>query len=465
MRLDRANGVGTFGRVLEVSPIVRYDTPRGPTARRRTKFWGVAIRSILLTTLATAYNNEGFFSRELAKVLKNEGEVLVRHWMVDDRKYLSDSNPDLKFDALDRAEFDAFEPDVVYFEGGLYWNKKDWRIPRDVLIEFVAAGGVVVVGDVGLNELTGAFQSYGEDLAFFGAAISGNPNTHFEVPYVRDESSKVSGNPAAVLCPKPSYDTSWTADIFHEVDALLAFAPVPLAPPGIALAWTAPTADILSMDRYVSRELEIPVASAKQHGLGYAALISAQVGIDQVVRMNPDNLRWLRNLMVVLHERASDERLLRLGKTKIPAKRTSPYSDREAADLATAAEDHFLEHKQTLLWDMKTKQLNAELQQSVIDRICGFWNAAGGTLLIGVADRTGEITGLDCDLKLVPDTDALVNRLSTKLHDLVPSIAPLVRIAPIQIGDKEILRIDVPPGDGAAVFLKERFLVRVNNST
>jgi hypothetical protein len=144
--------------------------------------------------------------------------------------------------------------------------------------------------------------------------------------------------------------------------------------------------------------------------------------------------------------------------------RRSPYGPRPTAELVTAAEDHFLEHKQTLRYDVRTKQANPKLEDAVIDRICGFWNADGGTLLIGVEDRTGLVTGLWLDLKLVQDLDALLNRLSQRLRTDVPSIAPFVRITPDPVGTEMVLRIDVPAGD-RPLFSKDRLMVRINNTT
>lgn len=144
--------------------------------------------------------------------------------------------------------------------------------------------------------------------------------------------------------------------------------------------------------------------------------------------------------------------------------RTSPYGTRPTADLVTAAEDHYLEHKQTLLYDVHTKQANPKLEASVMDRVCGFWNADGGTLIIGVEDRTGLVTGLGLDLKLVSDLDALLNHLSQKLRNEVPSIAPFVRITPEPVGTETVLRIDVLAGD-RPLFLNDRMMVRVNNTT
>jgi hypothetical protein len=144
--------------------------------------------------------------------------------------------------------------------------------------------------------------------------------------------------------------------------------------------------------------------------------------------------------------------------------RRSPYGTRPTAELVTAAEDHCLEHKQTLRYDVRTKQANPKLEDAVIDRICGFWNADGGTLIVGVEDRTGLVTGLGPDLKLVRDLDALLNHLSQRLRNGVPSIAPFVRITPDPGGTEMVLRIDVPAGD-RPLFWEDRLMVRVNNTT
>ena len=172
----------------------------------------------------------------------------------------------------------------------------------------------------------------------------------------------------------------------------------------------------------------------------------------------------LRALVKRLPLSVEPEAVRRKMPTVDPPDRRSPYGTRPTAQLVTAAEDHLLEHKQTLRYDVRTKQANPTLEDAVIDRICGFWNADGGTLLVGVEDRTGRVTGLGPDLKLVPDLDALINRLSQRLRNDVPSIAPFVRITPDPVGTEMVLRIDVPAGD-RPLFLKDRLMVRINNTT
>src|SRR5205807_834875 len=99
-----------------------------------------------------------------------------------------------------------------------------------------------------------------------------------------------------------------------------------------------------------------------------------------------------------------------------------------------------------------------------LDRICSFWNTEGGTLLVGIEDRTGNVVGMDDDRKIYRDIDGLVNALSQMLHQSIPGAVPSIDIDIETVGDKPILRIDVPVGD-TPLYREDRFFVRNNNTT
>lgn len=142
----------------------------------------------------------------------------------------------------------------------------------------------------------------------------------------------------------------------------------------------------------------------------------------------------------------------------------SLYGNRPAAELATLSEDKFLEHKHAFAFSASQNQKVPKLSDEILDCICGFWNTEGGTVLVGVEDRSGRIVGLDGDLKLFKDLDGLVNHVSSKVHQDMAAIAPFVDIKIEQACGKSVLRIDVPAGD-AEVFRQHRFYVRENNTT
>lgn len=65
-------------------------------------------------------------------------------------------------------------------------------------------------------------------------------------------------------------------------------------------------------------------------------------------------------------------------------------------DMIHAGENHYVELKTTLRYDMKTNQVNKELEQVILKTIAAFSNGRGGTLIIGVTDDL-EIIGLEND--------------------------------------------------------------------
>jgi hypothetical protein len=417
-----------------------------------------------MTELASAFNEEAFRGMKLAGQLAGDGEMLVRHWLTDSREEAIARNPGLAADATDRAEFEAFAPDVVFLEGGLYWNSDDWRVPPDLAVSFVEKGGVFIVADVDRNEMAGHYNSYAGDLPFFGASLDGYPETATQIRYVHDGASN-DGHPSNVLCPWPQNDRDWPKAAYEGVDRVLAIAPVALESRGQVVLWTAATGTVLCQDFITDAGRTTPIATAGHHGLGYAVLVAAGVSPDVVTDMNPANITWLCNLVMVLHERAALERRLRGASRRVACADTrSPYSGRTAAELATLPESKFLEHKQTFSYNIHTKQKDARLSDAVMDRVCSFWNTEGGTLLVGVEDRTGRIVGVSDDVKIFKDYDGLVKCVSDELHQDAAVAAPSITVRAEEASGETLLRIDVPAGD-IAVYRRDRFFVRVNNTT
>jgi hypothetical protein len=401
---------------------------------------------------------------KLADQLPGDGELLVRHWLTDSRDEAIARKPGRSADATDRAEFEAFAPDVVFLEGGLYTNGDDWRIPPDLAVSFVEDGGVFIAADVERHEMSAHYSSYVGDLRFFGAFLDGFPETAAQVRYVRDDVSN-DGHPVSVMCPWPQNDWDWAKDAYQGVDRVLAIAPVALGPQGQVLLWSAPTATVLSQDYITDQGRTTPLATAARHGLGYAAVIAASVSFDMVTDRNPANIRWLCNLVGLLHERAALERRLRRGGRAVTrASARGPYGGQTAAELATLPESKFLEHKQTFAFNTRTKQKDTALSDAVLDRICSFWNTEGGTLLVGVEDRTGRVVGIGDDLKIFKDLDGLVKSVSDKLYQDIGAAAPSIDVRSEEACGETLLRIDVPAGD-MPLFRRDRFFVRVNNTT
>jgi len=73
-------------------------------------------------------------------------------------------------------------------------------------------------------------------------------------------------------------------------------------------------------------------------------------------------------------------------------------------DLIEQGENHGLELKTTLRWDMREKRVNKKLEAVILKTIAAFSNGEGGVLLIGVTDD-GEIAGLEADYNTLKGGD------------------------------------------------------------
>ena len=172
-----------------------------------------------------------------------------------------------------------------------------------------------------------------------------------------------------------------------------------------------------------------------------------------------------------------------------------------ALKMLSANESHTLEFKASLLTPTDTveetmkkynlNQRNAEkkLQSnskniiySSMKTIGGFVNTDGGNLFIGVADKTREILGLDCDFQQVKgrDSDGFLIELKNQIKShyggtSIFSCIPIIEI--LEVEGKFIAHIRISPSIVTAypIFEKavlkehpiihEKYYVRVGNST
>jgi len=146
----------------------------------------------------------------------------------------------------------------------------------------------------------------------------------------------------------------------------------------------------------------------------------------------------------------------------------------EIKALIAQGESKCLEFKSTLSWDIRQGKQNAALKKVIAKTLCGFMNAKGGTLLIGVNDQ-GEILGLEDDFSSLRrrDTDNDIDIFRQALVNIVTSYIGVSFYEYIHSQFKEIhgdiiCIVDVMPSPDP-VYLrdgeKREFYVRVDNVT
>lgn len=72
-------------------------------------------------------------------------------------------------------------------------------------------------------------------------------------------------------------------------------------------------------------------------------------------------------------------------------------------DIISIGEHDRLEMKETLRWDVKLGRVNKELETVILKTISAFNNAEGGTLIIGVHDKSLTVVGLERDYSTLKD--------------------------------------------------------------
>jgi hypothetical protein len=93
----------------------------------------------------------------------------------------------------------------------------------------------------------------------------------------------------------------------------------------------------------------------------------------------------------------------------------------DAATLIGAGESDTLEFKETARLNVRTGQVDKEMQKAVVKTVAAFFNSRGGTLFIGVNDA-GLSVGLDRDLATLgsrPNVDGYEQALRTLLNNAI----------------------------------------------
>jgi hypothetical protein len=143
------------------------------------------------------------------------------------------------------------------------------------------------------------------------------------------------------------------------------------------------------------------------------------------------------------------------------------------AELIRGGESAQVEFKSTARYNRHTGQRDEKLERVIAKTVCGFLNAEGGALLIGV-DDDGNALGLDDDLALMkhPDTDRYELWLRDMLVAAVGATATAsVRVSFDRVGDQQVCAVRVPAATQPTFVRPTKgdtppsFVVRIGNST
>ncbi len=139
-------------------------------------------------------------------------------------------------------------------------------------------------------------------------------------------------------------------------------------------------------------------------------------------------------------------------------------------ELLDKGENHKVEFKSTLRWDLRQGKVNKALEMVVAKTIAGFMNTEGGHLIIGVDDE-GRILGLEQDYGTLkkPGKDGFEQYIMQLVSfNLGTHFCPLAKVTFYQFEEKDICYVRVYKSQ-KPVYLnlgdRSHFFIRTGNGT
>jgi len=139
-------------------------------------------------------------------------------------------------------------------------------------------------------------------------------------------------------------------------------------------------------------------------------------------------------------------------------------------EMIGSGEHDKLEFKTSLRWDMQRRQVNKELEKTVMKTVAAFLNSEGGHVLIGVEDN-GQPIGLENDFSSLPkgNADGFENHFNNLFNNMIgPEFRRKVQLKFSNVGGKIICLVNIDPSR-KPVYLKignnEDFYIRTGNVT
>jgi CheY-like chemotaxis protein len=142
------------------------------------------------------------------------------------------------------------------------------------------------------------------------------------------------------------------------------------------------------------------------------------------------------------------------------------FGSEQILELIKRGEDHSLEFKSTLRWNLHADRSDKKIENSALKTVAGFLNTDGGVLLIGVDDDSG-IIGLGNDHFRTEDK-LLLHWVNLVKSYLGAEFMPFMRSIITSVGEKRVLVVECLPSTKPVFFTRDNeewFFARMTNST
>lgn len=236
-------------------------------------------------------------------------ETLLGHTVWDDETSARIKDLEIKNDIISHSLFHDFQPNIIYIEGGLFYDSEgNWKIPKNIVREFCRRGGVLIVADVDINELSRHKSAYSAAFDLFGVRARYGHDGDGDPIYGSDESRCWKGHRQIRCIPDKMIISDWIKPIYEGIPEILVGIPGCLSyNDAIIASCNSDTTGILHLDSWVDQHHPCPFASATQIGSGFAVLISGNVSSDVWLQGCKYNTAWLTNICTFLAGHSAED--------------------------------------------------------------------------------------------------------------------------------------------------------------
>lgn len=212
------------------------------------------------------------------------------------------------------------------------------------------------------------------------------------------------------------------------------------------------------------REIEIPILPIEK---------LSRLGDTRIERTSPKQLLELQRELESKNTEIEKLRAEHASVVRFYEDRLQAVKDQLATDSLLARIKHGetanLEFKSSLRYNIRTKKIDKDIENSVLKTIVAFCNTKGGEVLIGVADDK-SIVGIEHDGFSNEDKFQLHLR-NLLMGRIIPSVAELVEFSMATIEGSAICQVTCKPSRRQEIWLKpekdgrELFFVRIGPSS
>jgi len=297
-------------RVASASHMCELDWAANCTPQAQNQWYScaakqtMAFRVVYLQRSQSIEGRNALMGRRLFdKFREISDHCLLAHTVVSN-ELAAHANPAFPDDLLSRDAFLAFDPHLLYIEGGLFATTSEWRVERSTLDEYLRRGGSVIVADVDLMNADRHRTYYHEAVEVLGARID------YDSDGAAIDLIDQYGKHEMVCRPSEMLLSDWIEPIYAGVTAIIAGSPVRLMSiQDILATGNRNTVRAMAKDRLTEYRPDLGVfASIAQVINGYVAFIAAGVSHDAWTKRCPDNTLWLSNIATALVAESNRQR-------------------------------------------------------------------------------------------------------------------------------------------------------------